>query len=157
MLQLSLQAPDLPEWEVRALRRALDARHAGLTAAMMAHAATFHDVYSVRQALLSVGPALVPHATHLVRDLFGPVPFRPLPVIHRHWLTWKGGTVKLLAESIYEERSLPSGRLDNNQLAVLADALEDAGCTDLSLLGHLRDPSPHYRGAWGIDLLLGKE
>jgi hypothetical protein len=37
-----------------------------------------------------------------------------------------------------------------------ADALEDAGCTDSDLLGHLRSPGPHVRGCWTVDLVLGK-
>jgi hypothetical protein len=40
--------------------------------------------------------------------------------------------------------------------ALLADALEDAGCTDAELLGHLRSPGPHVRGCWAVDLVLGK-
>jgi hypothetical protein len=35
---------------------------------------------------------------------------------------------------------------------LLADALEDAGCTDADLLGHLRSPGPHVRRwiwCWG--------
>src|SRR5262249_24850362 len=30
-------------------------------------------------------------------------------------------------------------------------------CTDEPILAHLREPSPHVRGCWVIDLLLGKE
>ena len=41
-------------------------------------------------------------------------------------------------------------------LPVLGDALEDAGCADPELLGHLRGPGPHVRGCWALDLLLGK-
>jgi hypothetical protein len=39
---------------------------------------------------------------------------------------------------------------------VLADALEEAGCTDQTILGHLRGPVPHVRGCWAVDLILGK-
>jgi hypothetical protein len=46
--------------------------------------------------------------------------------------------------------------LDTVRLAVLADALEEAGCADPDLLGHLRGPGPHVRGCWAVDLLLGK-
>ena len=53
------------------------------------------------------------------------------------------------------ERELPSGRLDFARLAVLADALEEAGCTDQGLLGHLRAPGVHVRGCWGLDAVLG--
>jgi hypothetical protein len=43
-----------------------------------------------------------------------------------------------------------------DRMPVLADALEDAGCTDAELLAHLRSPGPHVRGCWAIDLLLGR-
>jgi hypothetical protein len=42
------------------------------------------------------------------------------------------------------------------RLPVLADALEDAGCDDRALLGHLRGPGPHVGGCWALDLILGK-
>jgi hypothetical protein len=57
---------------------------------------------------------------------------------------------------VYDERELPSCHLDAARLAVLADMLEEAGCTDPLLLGHLRGPGPHLRGCWAVDLLLGK-
>jgi hypothetical protein len=52
---------------------------------------------------------------------------------------------------------IPEGRLDNARLAVLADALEDVGCTDQEILQHLRAPGVHVRGCWALDLLLLKE
>jgi len=73
------------------------------------------------------------------------------------WLAWDGGAVPKLATIAYEERVLPAGTLDPALLAVLADALEEAGCADAELLGHLRGPGPHVRGCWVVDLLLGKE
>jgi hypothetical protein len=42
-------------------------------------------------------------------------------------------------------------------LPLLADALQDAGCAEQSLLEHLRGPGPHARGCWALDLVLGKE
>jgi hypothetical protein len=62
-----------------------------------------------------------------------------------------------LAQAAYEERELPSGHLDNTCLAVLSDALEEAGCTDDAILMHLRSPGLHVRGCWETDLLLTKE
>ncbi len=91
--------------------------------------------------------------------------------------------------------SSPDGTLDNAHLAVLSDALEEAGCPideqcsycngrgeweegrqgddgwvkswcppcsgggrrPHPILDHLRDPGPHVRGCWVLDLLLGKE
>jgi hypothetical protein len=38
----------------------------------------------------------------------------------------------------------------------LADALEEAGCTDANLLGHLRGPGPHALGCHALDAVLGK-
>ena len=61
-----------------------------------------------------------------------------------------------MAQVIYEDRDLPSGHLDNARLAVLGDALEDAGCTDADILKHCRGSGPHVRGCWVVDLLLGK-
>jgi hypothetical protein len=50
-----------------------------------------------------------------------------------------------------------AGRLDPTRLAVLADALEEAGCADAELLGHLRGPGLHVRGCWAVDSLLGRQ
>ena len=87
----------------------------------------------------------------LVSDVFGN-PFRPVTVSPA-WLTPQ---VVALARAAYGERELPAGTLDTRRLAVLADALEEAGCACQDILGHLRGPGPHYRGCWAIDLLLGK-
>jgi hypothetical protein len=65
--------------------------------------------------------------------------------------------VTALATAAYEERILPAGTFDPHRLAILADALEDTGCTNEQILGHLRGPGPHVRGCWVIDLILGKE
>jgi hypothetical protein len=92
----------------------------------------------------------------LLRDIFGN-PFRPLPVIDPSWLAWDGGTVRNLARIVYAERHLPEGILDSGHLAVLADALEEAGCAETDILGHLRGLGLHVRGCWALDLLLGKE
>jgi hypothetical protein len=46
---------------------------------------------------------------------------------------------------------------DPQRLAVLADALEEAGCNDAEILTHLRSPGPHVRGCWALDLILGKQ
>jgi hypothetical protein len=60
-----------------------------------------------------------------------------------------------LAVAAYEERPV-SGELDAARLAVLSDALVDAGCAEAELLGHLRSSGPHYRGCWALDLILRK-
>ena len=92
----------------------------------------------------------------LLRDIFGTLPFRPLRPIDPAWMRWNGGTIIGLAWAAFQERHLPSGLLDNARLAVLADALEEAGGTEGDILGHLRGPGPHVRGCWLVDLFLGK-
>jgi hypothetical protein len=92
-----------------------------------------------------------PATCALFRCIFGN-PFRK-PVLAREWLT---ADVVLIAQATYQEWEYCSGRLDNARLAVLSDALEEAGCTDADILSHLRSPGPHVRGCWPLDLILGK-
>ena len=68
-------------------------------------------------------------------------------------LAWHDSIVVRLAEAAYEERQLPAGTLDSGRLSILADAMEEAGCTDTDILGHLRGPGPHVRGCWVVDLV----
>jgi hypothetical protein len=93
----------------------------------------------------------------LLHDLFGN-PFRPLPLAQgenarlKQWrrsLAWKGATVPNLAQTIYDERQF-------DRLTILADALEQAGCTEAEILNHCREPGPHVRGCWVVDLVLNK-
>jgi hypothetical protein len=68
-----------------------------------------------------------------------------------------GDVVLKLAAAAYEERRLPSGELEAGRLAVLADALEEAGVVDAVLLGHLRSPGGrHVRGCFAVDAVLGR-
>jgi hypothetical protein len=88
----------------------------------------------------------------LLRDLFGD-PFHE-PAFDARWRT---PTVASLALAAYEERLPHPCDLDPVRLGILADALEDAGCTDERMLSHLRSAGPHVRGCWALDLILGKE
>jgi hypothetical protein len=88
----------------------------------------------------------------LVRDLFGPLPFRPLALAP----AWRTAHVLALANDASDNRILPAGHLDPQRLGVLADALEEAGCTDADILDHLRGPGPHVRGCWAADAILAK-
>jgi hypothetical protein len=87
----------------------------------------------------------------LLRDVIGS-PFRSLPAINPDWLI---PSVLSLAQAAYEERRFPYRTLDNDRLAVLADALEDAGCDNPDILDHCRQKGDHVRGCWVVDLLLG--
>jgi len=82
-----------------------------------------------------------------LRCIFG-IPFHSV-YLDPISLTRNDLTIASMAESIYAERSF-------DRLPFLADALEDAGCTDAELLSHLRGPGPHVRGCWAVDLVLGK-
>jgi len=83
----------------------------------------------------------------LLRCLFG----NPLGAASASpaWLAWNDGTVRKLAQVIYDDRAF-------DRLPLLADALEDAGCTDAAILGHCRNGGEHVRGCWVVDALLGK-
>jgi hypothetical protein len=83
----------------------------------------------------------------LIRELFGN-PFR-LVRADPSWLSWNRGTVAAMAAAIYRGGAFAD-------LPVLADALEEAGCADTSILAHCRGPCDHARGCWVLDLLLGK-
>ena len=95
----------------------------------------------------------------VVRDLFGLLPFRPV----RLGPGWRTPLVVSLAQAAYEERVTPNASrpgwlvLDPDRLLVLADALEEAGCDEAEVLGHLRGPGFHYRGCWAVDLLTGRQ
>jgi hypothetical protein len=86
---------------------------------------------------------------NLLRDLFGLLPFREVHV-NPTWLSWNGGTIPRLAQAIYGERAF-------DLLPVLADALEEAGCTNRDILSHCRSGGEHVRGCWVVDALLGKQ
>ena len=86
----------------------------------------------------------------LLRDIFGPLPFRPL-TIEPSVLAWNDRLVVRLAQGIYDERRW-------GDMPVLADALLDAGCDNEAMLSHAREQgSSHVRGCWVLDLLLNKE
>jgi hypothetical protein len=92
----------------------------------------------------------------IVRCIFGPLPFRPIMIEP----TCSTPTITNLAQTIYNDREVwnnPASRSSFDQLPILADALEEVGCTDADLLAHCRGDGPHARGCWVIDLLLGKE
>jgi hypothetical protein len=85
----------------------------------------------------------VPQSTqaHLLRDIIGN-PFRPVAwrwpakLLHNSGHHW---TAIYLAQAAYDDRDAATGHLDPVRLAVLADALEEAGCPQtekvLTLMG----------------------
>ena len=96
--------------------------------------------------------AVLKRSALLLRDIFGN-PFRPSPPLPAAMLAWNDGTIRRLAEGIYEERQMPERTLDTARLAVLADSLEEAGSDNAEILSHCRGPGPHVRGCWALDLV----
>jgi uncharacterized protein (DUF1800 family) len=81
----------------------------------------------------------------LLLDIFGNV-FRAVQT-EPAWLTF---LIINQAQSIYDNRAF-------DRLPELADALEQAGCANHDILDHCRQPGPHVRGCWVVDLVLGKQ
>ncbi len=79
-----------------------------------------------------------------LRDIFGnpfqPVTFEP---------AWRTPESINIAGRMYDSR-------DFSAMPILADALEEGGCTNSNVLLHCREPGAHVRGCWVVDLVLGK-
>ncbi|HEY1192307.1 MAG TPA: hypothetical protein VGE74_32080 [Gemmata sp.] len=81
----------------------------------------------------------------LIREVFGN-PFRSVAFAPE----WRTGTAVALANQMYITR-------DFSAMPILADALQDAGCTQGEVLTHCQDVNQvHVRGCWVVDLVLGK-
>jgi hypothetical protein len=84
-----------------------------------------------------------------LRCLFGN-PFRARPMRPQCTSPSDGSAWLAVAKLISDEGAF-------EQMPLLADAREDGGYTDESVLTHLRGPGPHVRGCWALDLILGKQ
>jgi hypothetical protein len=71
---------------------------------------------------------------------FHPIKFDPA------WLT---SSVHTLAQTIYDHHLF-------DRFPILADALEEAGCSNNHILDHCRLQYEHGRGCWVLDSILGK-
>lgn len=102
---------------------------------------------AIHEGFHEVGKAARLVQEALFRDIVGN-PFRPV-VLDPTWLTWNDGVAASLAHLIYHER-----RFDD--LPILGDALEEAGCDIDPLLDHCHRGGPHVRGCWVVDLCVGR-
>jgi hypothetical protein len=151
---LALARRALPEDEESAAGQAVSAVCALLEHEWSLHAA-YNSAHAVQAALggrvtlRPSGRALEEQAAQaaLLRDLLG-YPFTPVWIAPA-WLTWNRGAVVPLAQTIYDESAF-------DQTPILADALDEAGCTVAAILDHLRGPGPRVRGCWVVDLVLEK-
>src|SRR5262249_49188307 len=80
----------------------------------------------------------------LLRDVI-PSPFHPVLLDP----AWRTPTVISIGTVIYDERQF-------EDLPILADALEEAGCSQEEILSHCRGPGPHARGCWLLEAILGR-
>jgi ATP-dependent Clp protease ATP-binding subunit ClpA len=92
------------------------------------------------QVLMNLGLELEHLRTAIIR-------WWEVRMVDPSWLAWNNGTVLRMASVIEQERRWA-------QLPILADALEDAGCTDWDMLGHLRLSGEHRCGCWVLDRLM---
>jgi hypothetical protein len=86
-------------------------------------------------------------ACDIVRDMLGDF-FHPVAIPYA-WRQWEEKTVVKIAETIYQEHAF-------SDMPILADALEDAGCTDRVVIDHCRSHGPHVRGCWLLDAILDR-
>jgi hypothetical protein len=129
------------DWRFESLGRAANAVAGGCHEHELAEGVAFEALTAAEAADIT-GEAAA-HA-HLVRDIFGnlfrPVAFDP---------AWRTEVVIELARGMYESR-------DFAPIPVLANALEDSGCTDSEVLAHCRGLGLHTRGCWVVDLVLNR-
>jgi hypothetical protein len=97
----------------------------------------------IAEGMLSVEYA--PLGADLIRCIIGN-PFRPV----RMEPSWTTPDVVALVRTLYASRNI-------EQLPMLADALENAGCCNRDILSHCRQPGLHVRGCWAVDLVLGRK
>ena len=92
-----------------------------------------------------IGDQERPPTCDLIRCVIGH-PSRPNPT-NRPWCT---SEVLSLARSIDDHRSF-------ELMAMLAQALVEAGCDDSGMLSHCRTQADHVQGCWVVDAVLGKQ
>jgi hypothetical protein len=124
-------------------------RRVGLPAALDAFGAASGTTYTIAELALRSARWGDCKPVVLLRDLLGPLPFRPI-TLNPSWTTWHDGLLVSMAQKMYDSR-------DFSDMPILADALEDAGCTNQDILAHCRSGGEHVRGCWVLDALLGKE
>ena len=109
-----------------------------IASSIMGYRDPYVEAYNATHAAVQL------HQIDLLRDIF----HSPFISVNYDNL-WSTPIVLNLAQTIYQERLWET-------MPILADALEDAGCDDVSALEHCRSPKQHVRGCWLVDLILGK-
>jgi len=100
------------------------------------------------QLMEATGDASELETEHWLSDLLRCAtgnPFRPVSINP----DWRTLDVLKLAQAIYQERTF-------DQMPMLGEALEEAGCDTADILAHCRAMTEHVRGCWVVDAILGK-
>lgn len=84
----------------------------------------------------------------LARDIFFN-PFRQLR-FNSQWLSWNHGVIERMARTIYDEQRY-------QDVPVLGDAFEEAGCREAVILDHCHQPGEHVRGCWVVDFVTRRD
>jgi hypothetical protein len=107
-------------------------------------AATTSDSVILQTCVAAAGDPLIgPKISTILRDICGN------PFDRVRWDDkWSLPRVIALANTIYD-------RNEYGRLAELADAMEEEGCREQSVLDHCRSSGPHVKGCWVLDLVLG--
>ena len=112
----------------------------------LAQCSFLQDIFGAFLGPLGDEGAWLPHLEEGIQWCLLPT---PRPIVLRHeCLLWNDGLVVKLAQAVYDEEAF-------DRLPVLADALEEAGCTGAGILDHCRQPGTHTRGCWVLDYILG--
>ena len=131
---------------------------------------SLRNVLGRRAATVAIATARVGERVHgMTVTAFTEVSLDPPLVLvcadkasHTHPVIAAGGVFAL--NLLASDQALLSNRFASKKdeerrfedLPILADALEEAGCDDEDILGHCRSDGEHVRGCWAVDLLLGK-
>jgi hypothetical protein len=119
----------------------------GEHAASMVNAATNSSVFIDAHAAEQAAQASI------LRDIIGPLPFRPLPSMVDLLRTPAASNLIALAKSIYDGQTFAP----EHMLAV-AESLRDVHCENDEMISHCQNTDQiHVRGCWVIDLILSKD
>jgi len=133
------QPPSLGTWEL-ILHYLANSHHDRLREMAIGHVDRLHDLRTQRLPVMRRCEAGLEDVNG---EPLGDVVFDP------QWLVWNNGTVRKFAQAIFDARMFA-------ELPILADALEDAGCSDGRILRHLRYPCEHTRRCWILARLLSE-
>lgn len=140
------RAPDRPATEIQDLPDELQPTASQLDAEI--HRLTLQKEEAVGASDFEKAAALRDRAVELKRQKITLVHnWTVNRSIEAVWLSANDAAVKKLAQRINDDRRW-------QDLPMLADALEAAGCADRELIDHCRQPGEHSKQCWVVDMIL---